>query len=123
LQRSNDQLRESNQELDAFAHTVAHDLKGQLTVIDGYAEITVELCDDSTPAEIQEYLNEILRGTDRMARVLNGLILLARTRQEEVVLTRIDTGRSVACALESLSTGIRKRAAVVIVPDTWPAAV
>ena len=42
LQRSLAQLEERNKELDAFAHTVAHDLKTSLTDIFVYADLLLE---------------------------------------------------------------------------------
>ena len=84
LQKSNAELQARNQELDAFAHTVAHDLKGQLTVIGGYAEIAADFAESTTvPAELHEYLDEVLRGTVRMSRLISGLLLLARTAPGE----------------------------------------
>ena len=39
-------LQEANRELEAFNYTVAHDLRKPLTVINGYAQILMEICGD-----------------------------------------------------------------------------
>jgi histidine kinase len=39
LRRSNEELQAQNEELDAFAHTVAHDIKNPVNIIIGYSEM------------------------------------------------------------------------------------
>jgi DNA-binding response OmpR family regulator len=53
LVRSNAELRERNEELDAFVHTVAHDLKSPLAIAAGYAEMLALSCDELEIDEIR----------------------------------------------------------------------
>ena len=39
LRRLNEELQRRNEDLDAFAHTVAHDLQSPLSLVIGYAEV------------------------------------------------------------------------------------
>ena len=41
LRRSNAELQDRNKELDAFAHTVAHDLKSPLSNLMGFADLLI----------------------------------------------------------------------------------
>ena len=47
------------QELNAFAHTVAHDLKNPLSIIMGYSETLMDGSDDYTESEIIEICSDI----------------------------------------------------------------
>ncbi len=59
-------LEEHNYELDAFAHTVAHDLKNPLMQVIGYADTLLEHEKDLPDAEHRQYLNNISRGALKM---------------------------------------------------------
>ncbi|MBP7446554.1 MAG: PAS domain S-box protein [Zoogloea sp.] len=76
------ELEASNRELEAFSYSVSHDLRAPLRAIDGFAQIVAE---DYAPRldEIgREYLQRIRVATQRMARLIDDLIDLARlTRQ------------------------------------------
>lgn len=76
------ELEASNRELEAFSYSVSHDLRAPLRAIDGFAQIVAE---DYAPRldEIgKEYLQRIRVATQRMARLIDDLIDLARlTRQ------------------------------------------
>lgn len=52
------ELATQNAELDAFAHTVAHDLKNPIGVIIGYAEILIR-CETLSPLEVTESIHNI----------------------------------------------------------------
>ena len=123
LQRSNAELQASNQELDAFAHTVAHDLKTPLNVIAGYAELLTESDEIQGSADLREYVPAILRGAGKMVEIVNSLLLLANTRQENVPIAPLDTAELVAEAQRRLAHEIELRRAEITTHTTWPAAV
>ena len=57
LRQSNAELQARNEELDAFAHTVAHDLKNPVGLIIGFAEILAQgyatMSDDDRQQSVQ----------------------------------------------------------------------
>jgi PAS domain S-box-containing protein len=111
------------EDLDAFSHTVAHDLKNPLGGILGYAEL-LEMQADSIDRERQRYyLNSIIRGIRKMESIINELLLLANVRKlEDVEVTRLDMGRIVDEALERLKAMVSEYDADIVRPDWWPEA-
>ena len=88
------ELEASNRELEAFSYSVSHDLRAPLRAIDGFAQIVAEDYAPRLDETGREYLQRIRVATQRMARLIDDLIDLARlTRQtmkrEEVNLSQI----------------------------------
>lgn len=72
------QLQEKNRELEAYAHTISHDLTAPLVVIEGYAELLREKGGDSMREEEREYLQRIEKAVERMRRLTSSLLDYAR---------------------------------------------
>jgi signal transduction histidine kinase len=78
LEDANRQLTAHNRELGRYASAVAHDLRTPVYIVRGYAELLhaghLVPIDD----EARRVVDEILRGTDRMSAVIDGLLTVAR---------------------------------------------
>jgi len=118
------ELEARNQELDAFAHTVAHDLKGPLSTDIGVCGLLQENWPDLSPEQIDKLMGMIVRAARKMHNIIEELLLLASVRKEEVEATQIEMGVIVAEAQERLAHLITEHEAEVIVSDTdpWPPA-
>ncbi|CAG0936546.1 Sensor protein FixL [Thermoflexales bacterium] len=116
-------LEARNEELDAFAHTVAHDLKDPLAALIDYS-LELKLHLRNMPAEeIDAALDKIARGGEKMSAIVDALLLLSQVRQiEEADLTPLDMSTIVAGALERLSTLKANCHAEVELPERWPTA-
>ena len=66
-----------NRELDAFVHTVSHDLRSPLTPIMGYAQFLQEQYSGTLDATAMEVLGEVRRQGERMHAMLEDLLRLA----------------------------------------------
>ena len=71
------QLKEANAELDAYVHTVTHDLRTPLGPITGYAEILLSNYHDHLDAKALQYLQAIVDSGHRMGMLLEDLLNLA----------------------------------------------
>ncbi|CAG0930175.1 partial Alkaline phosphatase synthesis sensor protein PhoR, partial [Planctomycetaceae bacterium] len=89
LRQSNIELQARNAELDAFAHSVAHDLKNPLHIIAGYAELLL-LNTDRSPVEIVAALTSILKNVQKINSITDNLMLLSEVRQKAIDLKPID---------------------------------
>ena len=122
-----DQLREytsklqaHNEELDAFAHTVAHDLQNPLSALTGIAEI---LAKDHTDKGFAQYLHSIVRSGRKATNIVNELLLLASIRkQEDITLAPLEMNKIIEETQDRLIHMIDAYEASFDIPDTWPPA-
>jgi PAS domain S-box-containing protein len=123
LQRYTDQLQTRAEELDAFAHTVAHGLKSPLGLIVGYAAVLSQDFPLLPPDQVQRSLGVIDRNARRMNRIIDELILLSGLRSVEVEMRPLDMGRIVQDAQDGLLHIIRRSEAEIVVPKIWPSVI
>jgi PAS domain S-box-containing protein len=117
------ELEASNEELDAFAHTVAHDLKGPLGNAMGFAELLLESFGELPEEQMQECLQSIVYGSERMTKIIDALLLLSSVRKiEEVEIEPLDMAGIVAETCDRLAELVDEYQAKVVLPATWPAA-
>jgi signal transduction histidine kinase/CheY-like chemotaxis protein len=116
------ELQARNEELNAFAHTVAHDLKSPLSPIVGLARFLQDSHTVMSESEIKESLSIIVRSGNKMGNIINELLLLAQVRDTEVELEPLNMPNIVAEAQVRLAHIIGETQAEIIMPETWPAA-
>jgi PAS domain S-box-containing protein len=112
-------------ELNAFAHTVAHDLKNPLSNIMGYLSIIVGEFDTLSREEMRSFLETADRMSYKMVNIIDELLLLASVRkQDEVPIEMLDMAPIVEGALERLSLLIDEYDAAIWqpTPNAWPIA-
>ncbi len=73
------ELAAANIELDAFNHTISHDLRAPLTIIQGYSQLLLELYGEQLPESARGFLQEIGDGALRMNQLLDTLLEFSRT--------------------------------------------
>jgi PAS domain S-box-containing protein len=114
-------LEARNFELDAFAHTVAHDLKSPLANLVGYAEALETVWNQVEDPDAARYLSIIARNGRKMIAIVDDLLLLARVRErEEIELHALDMGRIVTEAQRRLEDLVEELQGEIIAPDSWP---
>jgi len=116
------ELEARNEELDAFAHTVSHDLKNPLNTILGYAELLTEDYDSPSIVETQLSIAVIEQAAHKMNHIIDDLLLLASVGREEVEMTPLDMASIMTGVRHVLGQMIEEYQAVIVVPDTWPVA-
>lgn len=122
LRHTNEELAASNAELEAFAHTVAHDLKAPLGNIASFSVMLNTYWDRLTPEEVQSYLDIIAKEGDKSVRIVDDLLLLSRVRQkDEVEIMPLDMGLVVCEVLARSQKMISNYQAAINVADSWPA--
>jgi signal transduction histidine kinase len=119
LAEMNDSLRVSNAELDAFAHTVAHDLKSPLANTIGFASILSREKDTLSAEESQEFLSIISKNGKRMRGIIDGLLMLASVRKEDVVVVSVDMESVISEVLARLYYTIMESNAQISVETAW----
>lgn len=117
-------LEERNGELDAFAHTVAHDLQNMLARVVGFAEL---LKTDLTappgklPREDMTKSAEMIASNGRkMSTIIEALLLLASVRETTVDMVPLNMERIVREALSRVNDWPQAERAEISQPETWP---
>ena len=121
IRQHRDELQARNEELDAFAHTVAHDLKNPLTLVVGFADMLSDLFPSMPQTEVEQYLGIIIEHGKKMGHIIEALLLLAVVRgTKEVEIDEVDMGFIVAETLRRIEFMVKEYNAEVILPPTWP---
>lgn len=116
------ELELRNQELDAFAHTVAHDLQNPLGLVIGFASALAKHYDLLSQEEVELYSSKILTTGHKMSKIVHELLLLASLRRHEIKLAPLDMADLVNEAQRRLVGLINESGAKIVVPAEWPVA-
>jgi signal transduction histidine kinase len=117
------ELQARNEELSAFARTVAHDLKSPLGTMVCLASVLKEDYSEMSVVDQQKYLNDLTRVARKMSNIVDELLLLAQVSDAQVVVHPLDMATVVAEAEERLVPMIQDYQAEIILPAAWPTAV
>ena len=122
LQASNEQLAASNADLNAYAHTVAHDLKNPLSVILGASGMLAARSDSLSDKDTMEFLDIIARTSQKMTNIIGELLLLSSLRHEEIHVEPLEMSTIFAEAQTRLQPIVDENQATIILPEVWPEA-
>lgn len=114
------ELQSRNEELDAFAHSVAHDLQNPLTAILLAAQTARS--PKMPPEERLEFLEDIASTARKMSQIIEALMLLAEVRHSQVPIETVDTGAVISDVKRRLRAQIQQSRAEVCEPAEWPEA-
>jgi signal transduction histidine kinase len=101
LQVSNRDLLALNKELESFSYSVSHDLRSPLRSMDGFSLALLEDYGDRLDEEARDSLQRIRAASQRMGRLIDELLGLARVTRAELRVQDVDLS---AMAEEILST-------------------
>jgi signal transduction histidine kinase len=117
------ELEAKNEELEAFAHTVAHGLKGPICNLAGCADFMGRAYTSMSDDELQKCFGMIHRSALKLSDIVDELLLLCGLSCEKAETTDLDMTSIVGRALHRLMYRIEGNGAKVALPETWPAAV
>ncbi|MCI0710479.1 MAG: hybrid sensor histidine kinase/response regulator [Chloroflexi bacterium] len=108
------------EDLDAFAHTVAHDLKNPLNVIIGTSEMLLDMMQDERP-KMRQHQQTIRNIAYKMYSIVEELLLLAKLRrdEQEIATHVLDMDLIVDEVLARLSYSIHRSDARILRPQKW----
>jgi signal transduction histidine kinase len=115
-------LETQNEELDAYAHTVAHDLKSPLAVIVGYADYLQDTARQEAHDVFVKYTGTMAEYGRKMSSIIENLLLLATVRKTEAETEWLDMGAIVHEVLKRLHYQISQCGGQVHAADEWPQA-
>jgi signal transduction histidine kinase len=90
LAMQNDQLVEADKLKDEFVALISHDLRTPLTSIIGYVELSLEDVQPPLDDERRGYLKIVSRSSERLLRLVDDLLFVARLQAGRLILERSD---------------------------------
>lgn len=110
-------------ELDAFAHTVAHDLKNPLSVLQFSSNVLETMFDEMSEEIRKNTLVRIQASVRKMVDIIDALLLLGGVRKQEHFKTSpLDMRHILDEALERLQPQIIEYKATITITETFPVA-
>ncbi len=114
------ELAARNSELDAFSHTVAHDLRAPLHIVLGYINLlNTDLAGELTPA-VAPLLKEVEAGAQRILRLLDSLLLLSQLRSSDQPAAPVDVGPVLEDVIGQYRTRLTGRGIALVVEEPLP---
>ncbi len=126
---ANDLLRSVNarlekraliEELDAFAHTVAHDLRSPIAMAMGRIDLAEIRLQSKELGCVHESLEDARDALRRLNAIVDEMLLLASVRKATVQMVPLDMAQIVGEALHRADAHLRDSLAQVQQPESWP---
>ena len=87
LKELNNELLESNNELESFSYSVSHDLRAPLRHIIGFGEKLKRASSDHFSEEENRLLDKITAGASKMGRLIDDLLMFSRVGRTSLMLS------------------------------------
>ncbi len=119
--RMRQQAERQNQDLDAFASTVAHDLKSPMSIVMGFAEMLRDSGATMSADEIEMMAAQIFLGGRKMISIVEELLVLSSVTREEIALEPISMSAVLEQAILRLE-GLRHayKGEIIMPAAEWP---
>ena len=111
------QLAEANEELEAFAYSVSHDLRSPLNTIHGFSQLLLKIDAEHISEKGKHYLNRIVVGVEQMGQLIEGLLTLAHLSREEIKSEIVDLSAMARAVLHEYQEKEPSRQAAVQIQD------
>jgi PAS domain S-box-containing protein len=102
LRAAKDAAEAANRELEAFSYSVAHDLRTPLRSIDGFSQALLEDFGDQLGAVGSGHLHRVRAAAQRMATLIDDLLMLSRVTRSELKRSHVDLGELFRTSLATL---------------------
>ncbi|MGH8083051.1 MAG: CHASE domain-containing protein [Lysobacter sp.] len=103
------ELSQANQELEAFAYSVSHDLRAPLRAIDGFSKILGEKYAERLDEAGVGYLARVRKAAARMGDLIDALLKMSRLTRSELKHESVDLSRFAGELIEELRMGDSQR--------------
>jgi signal transduction histidine kinase len=95
VQERTAQLQASIGELEAFAYSLAHDLRAPVRAIHGFTQLVLEMSSDQVAPPAVELLNRVIAAAVRMDSLIQDVLALTDVVRRPVMFSRVDVDRLV----------------------------
>lgn len=115
------ELVQKNYELDAFAHTVAHDLKNPLNTIVGSMQLLEFARKNGDTDKFDELITTVWKAASKTTDIIEALLLLAGTSQHtQLFISLFNMGTVISKVKERLNFMLKELHGKLSMPEQWP---
>ena len=111
------ELERKNQELEAFAYSVSHDLRAPLRAIDGFSQALLEDCADQIDERGREHLGRVRAAARRMGELIDDILELSRVGRAELTRRGVDLTDMARQVVAELGRAEPERAVEVVIQE------
>jgi len=102
------QLQEINEELEAFAYSVSHDLRAPLRGMQGFAQILLEDYVTKLDAEGKDYAKRIVDAAQHMNVMIDNLLSYSRLSRAELKLKPVDLNKIIKTVINDIEIKLKE---------------
>jgi PAS domain S-box-containing protein len=113
------ELTKTNQQLEAFVYSIAHDLRAPLHSMQGFSELLTGDVGSTLSDKGRDYAKRVDKAAQFMDALLNDLLAFSRVSQQQVKLVRVNLNSLVASVLLRLQKDIQDKRARVENLGPW----
>ncbi|HEU5124171.1 MAG TPA: ATP-binding protein [Verrucomicrobiae bacterium] len=113
-------LRATNEQLETFVYSIAHDLRNPLRTMIGYSQLLMDDHSEGLHGTAQHLLNRIQGSAEFMDKLLLDLLAFGRAARAEIELTPVDVRKAWDAAIFQNSTQIEQTGAQIETADALP---
>jgi PAS domain S-box-containing protein len=120
LENRSRSLQRSNEEMQAFSYSIAHDLRAPLRAIQGMSRILMEDYAGVLDEDGQDYFSRIMDAAQRMDDLIRDLLDYARMTTVQLPMGQIDCEAVWARVLSNFDTEVKDKNAVIVKEQPLP---
>ncbi|MFH1575051.1 MAG: PAS domain S-box protein [Acidobacteriota bacterium] len=113
LQRTAEELAQSNMDLEQFAYAASHDLQEPLRAVAGFMSILRKQYRDKLDADARDYIDQAVEGAERMQTLINDLLTYSRVGTKGGAFKPLNMKVAVDAAMNNLQVAIDESDALV----------
>jgi PAS domain S-box-containing protein len=110
-------LETVNRELEAFAHSVSHDLRAPVRAIVGFSQAVLEDQADRVDETGRDYLHRVIAAGRRLGEMIDALLTLSRASRAELKTEDVDLGSLARSIINDLRVAAPDREVEVYIAD------
>jgi PAS domain S-box-containing protein len=111
--KAEEELKTRNQELDAYARNVAHDLNSPLLGLIGFSEFLLDYDHEVSAETRMEYLKIIAEGGRNMSNIIREMLIFATLKKQDVHQTKVFMNTILENVLSRLRFPIEQNSVVI----------
>jgi signal transduction histidine kinase len=115
-----EQLRERNEELETFGHSISHDLRAPLRAMHGFSQALLEDCGPQLDDVGKDYAQRVVAGARRMDTLIQDLLAYSRVSRSDLDVARVNLSDVVHDALAQLEGDVSASGGTVTVAADLP---